>query len=259
LIWRASGEDFNAIKAVASDDPGTSLALAHFLFKQSRVDEAANVFNQIGREDRLSSPDGPAFLNALISSGHLNLARSAWIQSISEGGQNNPLIWNGGFESEVIKGLSQFDWLIGKSNYAKFKFATGEAHTGRRSLRIDFTGLDTTRLGGEIKQLIVVRPGAHYRLNCYAKADRLITQDGPRVMIKAVTPGAWEVASGPVACGQNGWQRLSIEFTAPGGPTDEAQALYVTIYRKPKFSYDEPTHGTIWFDDFTLTEVKEAK
>lgn len=259
LIWRASGGDLNAVKAITSDESGTRLALAHFLFKQSRVDMAADVFNQIERNSRLSSPDGLAFLNALISSGHLDLARSTWIQSISEAGQNNPLIWNGGFEFDITRELAQFDWVVGRSDYARFKFATGEAHTGRRSLRIDFTGRDTTRLDGEIKQLIVVRPGVRYRLNCYAKADRLITQDGPRVMIKTNTPNEWEVASGPVAAEQDGWQHLSVEFTSPGRPGGEAQALYVTIRRKPKFSYDEPTRGTVWFDDFTLTEVKETR
>ncbi|HEX8088136.1 MAG TPA: hypothetical protein VF762_04745 [Blastocatellia bacterium] len=259
LIWRASGEDLNAIKAIAGDKSGSRLALAHFLFKQSRVDEAANVFNQIERDDRLSSPDGLAFLNALISSGHLVLGRSTWIQTIGEGSQDNPLIWNGGFESDIVKGLAQFDWVIGHSNYAKFKFATGEAHTGSRSLRIDFAGRDTTRLDGEIKQMIVVHAGARYRLNCYAKAARLITQDGPRVMIKTFAPLEWEAASAPVAVGQDGWQYLSIEFTAPGLLVGEARALYVTINRKPRFSYDEPTRGTVWFDDFTLTEVKETR
>jgi tetratricopeptide (TPR) repeat protein len=259
LIWRASGEDFNAIKAVASDDPGSSLALAHFLFKQSHVEEAVSVFNQIDRGSRLSSPDGLAFLNTLISSGHLQLARSTWIQSVSEGGKDNPLIWNGGFESDVTKGPAHFDWVIGSSDYAKFRLAAGEAHTGRQSLRIDFTGHDTTRLGGEIKQLIAVRPGVRYRLDCYAKADQLITPEGPRVMVKTGAAPKWEVVSGAVAVGQSGWQRLSVEFTPPGDQAGDAPALYVTIHRKPRYSFDEPTRGTVLFDDFTLTEVKETR
>ncbi|MEY3282032.1 MAG: hypothetical protein RIR86_45, partial [Acidobacteriota bacterium] len=27
------------------------------------------------------------------------------------------------------------------------------------------------------------------------------------------------------------------------------------IIRQPQFSYDEPTRGGIWFDDFTLREL----
>ena len=29
---------------------------------------------------------------------------------------------------------------------------------------------------------------------------------------------------------------------------------YVSIVRLPRYGYDEPTRGTIWFDDFKLTE-----
>jgi tetratricopeptide (TPR) repeat protein len=259
LIWRASGEDLGAVKEIAGDGVRSGIALARFLFKQSLADEAATVFNQIERNSRLSSPDGLIFLNALISSGRLQLARATWIQSISEGGQNNPLIWNGSFETDITRELAQFDWAIGRSDYAKFKLVAGEAHTGTRSLRIDFAGRDTTRLGGEIKQLVAVHPGIRYRLDCYAKADRLITSGGPCVMIITGSPPEWEMISGPVAAGQSGWQHLSIEFIAPEGIAGEAPALYVTIYRKPKFSYDEPTRGTVWFDDFTLTEVKENR
>jgi len=31
-------------------------------------------------------------------------------------------------------------------------------------------------------------------------------------------------------------------------------AVLISIKRKPKFSYDEPTRGTVWFDDFSLKE-----
>ena len=41
---------------------------------------------------------------------------------------------------------------------------TGIAHTGKRSLRIDFLEHETTRLEDEIKQLLVLRRGARYRL-----------------------------------------------------------------------------------------------
>jgi hypothetical protein len=59
--------------------------------------------------------------------------------------------------------------------------------------------------------------------------------------------------SDPVAAGSNDWQHLVVDFTAPQSASRDAPAFYVTIKRKPKFSYDEPTRGTVWFDDFTLT------
>jgi hypothetical protein len=31
----------------------------------------------------------------------------------------------------------------------------------------------------------------------------------------------------------------------------------IGIKRKPKFSYDDPTRGTVWFDDFSIFAIKE--
>jgi len=33
-------------------------------------------------------------------------------------------------------------------------------------------------------------------------------------------------------------------------------AAVLSIVRKPAFSYDDPTRGSIWFDDFSITEEK---
>jgi hypothetical protein len=46
------------------------------------------------------------------------------------------------------------------------------------------------------------------------------------------------------------WQKLTVSFVAPANQA----AVTLAIVRIPKFSYDDPTRGTIWFDDFTLVE-----
>ncbi len=55
--------------------------------------------------------------------------------------------------------------------------------------------------------------------------------------------------SEPVVAGSDEWQNLAIEFTAK-----PETMTYVSIVRRPRYGYDEPTRGTIWFDDFKLTE-----
>jgi hypothetical protein len=55
-------------------------------------------------------------------------------------------------------------------------------------------------------------------------------------------------SSAPVASGSEDWRKMGFDFVAPEGPG----ALYIYIKRMPKFSYDDPTRGTVWFDDFTL-------
>jgi tetratricopeptide (TPR) repeat protein len=254
MIWRASGGKLEAVEAVTAADAKSKLTLAGFLLKQSRTDDAANIFNQIERKARLALPETSEFINALAGSDRLELARKLWVDLASDDGKERPLIWNGSFESDIVKGFAQFDWTIDRSDYAKIKISASQAHSGSRALRVDFTGRDTTRLTNEIRQLIVLNSGARYLLECYAKAEKLVTTEGPRI---AVTTRAGDLIalSEPVALAQAGWQQLAIEFTAPQIP----DAFYVTVKRKSKFSYDEPTTGTVWFDDFTITEVKQSR
>jgi hypothetical protein len=250
LIWRTSGENLAAVKAVTPVAPRHRLLLAHFLLNQKRPREAVEVFGQIDVKARLASPDSPPFIGGLIARGHRAVAREAWINLV--GGEHpGPLVWNGGFESNILAQFSHFDWVIIPSEYARLSVDDRVAHAGSRSLRIDFLGRDTTRLVGEIKQLLVVRPGARYRLEFFVKADGLQSPEGPRVVVMDGGLTKEVAASEPIASGSYDWQKVALDFTAPAG----SDAVVIYFKRVPEFSYDEPTRGTVWFDDFTLTEV----
>jgi hypothetical protein len=163
-------------------------------------------------------------------------------------------IWNGGFESDINDKFAQFDWTIGQSSFARAKITAETAHGGSRSLRIDFAGRDTTKLDDEISQRFLVKPGSRYRLDCFVRTDNLVTPEGPRVVVATGKSSAPVAASEPIAAGSSDWRKISIEFVAP-----QTGALVVAIRRIPKFSYDNPTKGTIWVDDFSLTEDSKAQ
>jgi len=255
LVWRASHGDVNAVRTVAGSGAKARLKLADFLLTMSRATEAVEVFSSIPRGDRLASAtESSAFLNALVAAAKLESARGLWSE-MAGAGSPATLVWNGGFESDFSKDFSQFDWSFGRSDYARLAIDTTVAHSGSRSLRIEFAGRDTTRLDNEIKQLVLVRPGASYTLECYAKTREMQSPEGPRVVVSAVSNGgSWIAASEPVPGGSNDWQRLAVSFTAPPSAKGGAAAVFVSIKRKPKFSYDEPTRGTIWLDDFSMKE-----
>jgi hypothetical protein len=245
------------VNSLTGDKPKNKLLLARFLLNQSRFAEAGSVFSGIDAKERLAIPESSAFIETLISKGELSLARYCWASTISanDAAQSQPLIWNGGFESDTLKGFAQFDWIINRNDYARPAIDSGAAHGGSRSLRIEFAGRDTTRLDGEIKQLIILRPGARYRLECYVKSESLITPEGPRVVVTDITSQAEIAASAPIAAGSSDWHPIAIEFVAP----QAARAAAIRIKRVPRFSYDDPTRGTVWFDDFTLTEQDARK
>ncbi len=97
-----------------------------------------------------------------------------------------------------------------------------------------------------------MRPGAHYRVECYVKSENLVTPDGPRLVVTD-KGSTWIAQSDPIAAGSNDWRQLSVEFVAPK-VVDDSSAVYISIKRKSKYGYDEPTRGAIWLDDFTMKE-----
>jgi tetratricopeptide (TPR) repeat protein len=259
LVYRASAGNLAALQAVVSDNSRSKLALAFLLLKQDRVTDAARIFADIDPAARMALPESSTFIDGLVTSGHLELARTLWTSLVTrnatQAGLAAPLIWNGGFESDIVESLRQFDWNLTANSYAKPSVDSQTAHSGSKSLRLDFTGRDTTRLDDEIRQVVVVRPGGRYRLECYAKADALKTPEGPRVVVAAESSSQTIASSDALSSGSNDWRRISVDFSVP----EKTSKVLILVRRIPRFSYDDPTSGTVWFDDFDLTEEVHQK
>jgi len=250
-IWRSSDGSLDALKSFAGDDAETTLAVAKFLTGQNLFSEAGAVFNSIDKQAKAHSPQSPELIVALMRAGKFDLARATWVELMTtirpDAQARGALIWNGGFEMDAVEGLNQFNWAIQPNKFARIAIDRGVARTGRRSLKVVFSGLDTTTLSDQVQQTIVLKPGAGYHLECYAKTKDLITPEGPRVAI--IGQSGLIAASGPAPADSSDWRRLTVSFVAPANGV-----ATLAIVRTPKFSYDDPTSGTIWFDDFTLVE-----
>ncbi|HEY7912738.1 MAG TPA: tetratricopeptide repeat protein [Blastocatellia bacterium] len=258
LIWRASGGSLDAVMAATPDDPSARFILAQFLLGQSLMQEAASVLRAIDRTARLQLRETPIFLDAMINAGEFQLARELWLDAVGEGGasaDNRNLLWNSSFDSDGIDGFAHFDWGIRSSNFAHLVLDRETAHGGGRSLRVNFTGRDTTKLDGELRQLVVVRPGAQYRLTFFARAEKLVTPAGPRIAVVDAKTSKLIAASERLGAGSSDWQEFSIEFAVPAATS----AILVKINRIPEFSYDDPTRGVVWYDDFALVEQSAYK
>ncbi len=251
LLWQASGNDVELLKKFAGQQAEAQLALGQFFAEQAHVTEAANVFRGVERQAALKSPRTADFIASLINSQQYEMARSIWAGLVGSGADSATAttngIWNGSCEQDPLKGFDQFDWVITPSDYARIGMDRTVAHSGRRALKISFIGRDTTKLKGEVKQLVALQPGASYRLECFAKTNDLVTPEGPRLAL--LSQNGVVAVSNPVLVDTQDWQSLVVNFTAPTDTT----AKYVAIVRIPKFDYDDPTRGTIWFDDFKLT------
>lgn len=256
LVWNLSDGKVDKLIQVVGIHSQRRLLLAQYLLKQARPVEAAAIYRSIERATLLASAEATEFLNALVASGQLELARGLWEHLIAaEKPADGQVLYNGGFERELVPALSQFDWRIRHSEYAILSLDTAVAHTGKRSLRINLTGRDTTVLGKEIQQTVMVKPGARYRLECYAKSDKLMTTEAIHIAVTEAASSRLLATSNAIVAGSSDWQPYTLDFvTASNG-----KAVMVTIKRTPRFSYDEPARGTIWLDDFILREAEPRK
>jgi Tfp pilus assembly protein PilF len=256
LLWQASGQNLELLKTMAGDDATARLALVQFMLDQSLTSEALALFRGIDRQIKIDSGKGASFIRSLIASGRIESARSLWLELLGSNAQaqsstDSPAnqVWNSGFEADSIRNFDHFDWTITPSEYARIGIDSRANHSGSRSLKISFAGRDTTTLRGEAKQLVFLRPGVRYRIECFVKTSDLFTPEGPKIAI--IGPSGVLAASDPIPEGTNDWKLVSFEYIAP----NETSPKYLTIVRIPKFSYDDQTRGVVWFDDFSIIEL----
>jgi tetratricopeptide (TPR) repeat protein len=249
LLWQVNGRRLEQLKAVAGQSEAGQLALMQFCAEQGLFEEAAQVFKRIDRQKALTSPFSDSFIGTLIKQHQLELARTVWLSLVANSASENDEatgLWNGNFERDLLRSLNHFDWNLRENKYMRCGLENGRGRNGSRALKLVFNGQDTTTLNGEIAQRLVLKPGHAHRLECYAKPYRLQTPEGPRL---AVLQNGYVLASSPpVEAGSGDWQRLVVEFTAPS----DTRNLNVAIMRVPKYAYDDPTSGVIWFDDCSL-------
>jgi tetratricopeptide (TPR) repeat protein len=252
LIWNVSNGQIEAVTGITSAAPKAQLLLADFLVKQAKFTEAAQVYRRIERPARQTEIESAVILNTLIEVQQVPLARELWSDLLPDNnGKPQPLITNGSFEQEINPTFAQFDWSLKDNDYARVAIDPQTARTGARALRVAFLGKDTARVDGEIKQLLLLKPGKRYRLEYQYKIRELTTPMGPRVALIEPTSQTVLAASEPLPEGSHAWQAMSLEFTAP----PNTAAVWLQIQRIPKYSYDDPTRGYVWFDDFVLKEL----
>jgi tetratricopeptide (TPR) repeat protein len=253
LLWRATSGNLATLEQIVGNDSAARLNFAMFLTEQERFETAAEVFTQIDRGNRLQSPETGRIFDAFLKAGHWQWADRLWRDTMANVNEadnsqaNNFLLWNGGFEHSPRKGLAQFDWQLSNNNFARLTIQPG-GRSGNKALRLAYLGVDTTRLEREAQHFVVLQPGQSYRLECFARPEKLVADEAPQVVILRADNRELIAASVAVSPANNDWQMLTIDFAVPS----DLAAVVVAIKQTPRYRYTEPTQGVIWFDDFSL-------
>ena len=252
LLFAVSGERLDVVEKGVGETPKARFDLAFFMLRKGKLNEGVAVFKKIPSETRKVMDETQPFITGLMLSGQLQLARDLWGELITDNPEEvKPIIFNGSFERDGDRILNQFDWSIGSNQWMRAGIDSSVNHTGKRSLRIDFLGVDTTRIDREIRQQVVVSPGGRYHLECFVKAESFASPEGPRLAVTSLDGSVPYALSEPVALGTNDWRKLSLDFSVPAGmPT-----VLIAVKRTPRFKFDDPSRGSIWMDDFVMTEA----
>lgn len=248
LLWRATSGNLAMLERVVGNDSSARLSFAEFLTEQQLFETAAMVVSQTDRNSRLQSQETGRILDAFLKANQWQDADRLWRDTMAIGNEvDNSVLWNGSFESSPRKGLTQFDWQLSNGNYARVAIQPG-GRSEKRALRLAYLGANTTKLEREAQHFVVLQPGQTYRLECFAKPEKLVTDEPPQVAILRADNRELIAASVAVSPVINDWQLLTVDFVTPM----DSPAVILTIRQTPRYSYTEPTQGVIWFDDFSL-------
>jgi hypothetical protein len=193
-------------------------------------------------------------VDVLISDDQVVEAREIWNHALETEGwprdtrETGSLIMNGGFEHDIAN--AGFDWRELPVGSTQFDFDVAIAHSGSRSLRVEFDG--TANLDFEnVFQYVSVEPGSRYHFSAYVRSENISTDRGMRFeILDLLHPSQVQVATEEMK-GTNPWALLEADVVA--GP--DTHLLKITLQRRQSWKFDNKLSGTVWIDDLALTPV----
>jgi tetratricopeptide (TPR) repeat protein len=243
--WRVYGGDARAVAAVvAPQTPAARSALARFFARRGRAAEAVEQFRAGGRE--AGDAERRALVKELIEARAFREAHAVWSGGEASAGGAGEFA-DGGFEGRATVSVEGFGWQFARDLAGvRASLDVTEPRAGARSLLLEFEGAPDAgaRLAA---QLVVVEPGARYRLTFAARAAALVSGGPPFVAVLEAAGGGRTLAASKPLPRDAGWETYELEFDAP-----EGGAVYVVVRRQPCASAPCPVYGRAWFDEFEL-------
>ena len=251
--WQSNLDVAPIVKGLLPDKREYYVSAVGFFLAQKLADPAVAVWNrQRERGLAVDMEETVLLVDALIGEDRIREAQqvwrsglqaSNWVQDSEEG---RSLVLNGGFEHDIANG--GFDWREVPLSAANFDFDSAFAHSGTRSLRIEFDGTENVDFG-HLFQYVPVVSDSRYHFSVFVRTGGLTTDRGISFeILDAHHPEQVQVATRELT-GTNGWTVLQTDFVS--GP--DTQAVKITLRRTPSWKFDNKFSGTVWVDDVTLT------
>ena len=253
IAWQIFDGNLDEVKRAVGASANLRSMLTAFLAGQKRLDEAVEIWNSLPLEDRktIYKADGTRLLVELTAAKRFRKALE--IQNdFSEKSDAEKFavgkIHNGGFETELTRErASAFDWQIADGLQPQIGPNEEQKHGGSRSIFIIFNS-NNGRDFRQVSQTVAVEPSRKYVFNGFYKSN-LKTIATLRWEIVDAATGAVLASNSPIAANAD-W----TNFTVPFAVADGTEAVVVRLAREPCKSIICPVYGSVWFDDFSISQ-----
>lgn len=251
LAWGTYRGDASAVERVASPRNGAEqLALARLFARKGRPDLALSHFRAAGA---VEEDDRRRFLKELLAARQFVAAYEVWAGARESVRGGAGVFTEPGFEGRVNISELGFGWRQERAfEGVTLSIDTQSPNSGARSLLAEWGGHASPGVN-VISQLVLVEPGARYRLSFHARTESVKTGGLPVVVVTDASAEDARVLaeSKTLPQGTSAWQEYSAEFNT----TAKTEAVLVSLRRQNCDTNPCPMFGRVWLDDFSLRKL----
>jgi hypothetical protein len=250
--WKASGDPGKILNEVIPPTVQAEFEYLNFLAAHQQYEAAASTWKHIARTKTFEPVWATGYLENLIAAHRIEEAGEVWTEMGSKGdlastygptGQN--LMVNGEFEQPVLS--FGFDWRIAHIDGAFAGIDPTVSHSPGHSVLVQFAGTQNVNYQN-VFQFVRVNPNQSYRLKAYMKAEAITTDSGPRLEVRDILEPRIPAHLSEDLRGSTPWTPVSVDFkTSP-----RTRVIAVLISRRPSTKLDNQISGKVWVDDVTL-------
>jgi hypothetical protein len=226
------------------------------LAQQEQTDQALIVWSKLAvLHPRLQLSESYPLLEVLIHKRQVAEAQRVWAQALAFAAVSRPpdppnsLVWDGGFETNVING--GFTW-----RYSPFMggvvitLDTKEKHSGNRSLRLTFNGLSNVNFN-DVCQYVPLQPATAYLFSAWVMTRSLSTDQGVRFGLQSMGDSSKSIAWTEDVEGTQPWTKVELSWNS----ASDVHELHLCVSRPPSAKFDSKIRGSAWIDDVVLVPV----
>lgn len=250
IAWEFLDGDLTRVRQAIGDLPGINAALASYLAKQKKFDEAFTVWDALPLDEKRNTyrSNAETFYAQLLEAKKYRDAGRIYSEVFAAQGEGPTpgQITNGGFEAPLKPtGAPVFEWQVADSLQPQIGQDTGQKHGGGRSLVMIVNSADGKDFR-TVTQTVVVDPGKTYVFSLFYRSE-LTTSATYFWEIVDPVDGKVTGSTEPVAASSD-WKEQQVKFTASAN----AEAVLIRLARAHCGTGICPVSGRVWFDDFVL-------